>query len=98
MGCSGCGSGATAKAVTPAPRKKKSPRGVKSVVKTAYNHAKKMASKLIASKSLRTKRMELCKACDRYESTLVQCLECGCFLNAKVLIKDSSCPLNEPKW
>jgi len=40
--------------------------------------------------------MDICKECDRYNSKLKFCNECGCFLPPKVLIKESFCPLL--KW
>ena len=41
-------------------------------------------------------RMDICKECDRYNSKVKSCKECGCFMPAKVLLKKSFCPLL--KW
>lgn len=41
-------------------------------------------------------RLSICKECDKYNSLLVQCMECGCFLKAKTLWPYTDCPLG--KW
>ena len=41
-------------------------------------------------------RIEICKACDKYEPKTTQCNECGCFMAAKTLMPFVSCPLD--KW
>lgn len=47
-----------------------------------------------ASKDLRSKRMEVCKSCDRYSMGV--CLECGCVMKLKTILLNSTCPLH--KW
>lgn len=42
------------------------------------------------------KRLEICKACPRFVRFTHQCKECGCIMNAKVKLAESTCPLN--KW
>jgi len=42
------------------------------------------------------KRLDICKACDRYDSLFGRCKECGCFMIIKVKISRTRCPLN--KW
>lgn len=41
-------------------------------------------------------RMTICKQCPSLQGKLNQCKECGCFMDAKVLIKTTKCPLG--KW
>ena len=41
-------------------------------------------------------RFEICKACDRLLHATNTCKECGCFMKAKVKLKDAACPLG--KW
>ena len=41
-------------------------------------------------------RMDICKECDSYNSKFKLCNECDSFVPAKVLIKESFCPLS--KW
>ena len=41
-------------------------------------------------------RMEICFECERYNSKLKYCKECGCFMPAKTIFKDVKCPLG--KW
>lgn len=43
-----------------------------------------------------SERYKICEACDRFNSTLKICKECGCFMPAKVMIPIVSCPLG--KW
>jgi hypothetical protein len=41
-------------------------------------------------------RLKTCQGCDRYIKLTHQCKECGCIMNAKVKLKDATCPLS--KW
>lgn len=41
-------------------------------------------------------RMEICKGCDRFNSFLKICKECGCFMPGKTLMKGARCP--QDKW
>jgi len=41
-------------------------------------------------------RMEICRTCEFYNERTTQCKKCGCFMAAKTLLKDSSCPIG--KW
>lgn len=38
-------------------------------------------------------RMDICKQCDARNDTINVCTVCGCFLPAKVKLKESSCPM-----
>jgi hypothetical protein len=44
----------------------------------------------------RAARLEVCRACDRYDAAQVRCKECGCFLAAKTRWAAEACPLG--KW
>lgn len=39
-------------------------------------------------------RLKICKKCDFFFSGI--CKKCGCFMDLKVKLKDSACPIN--KW
>ena len=41
-------------------------------------------------------RLDICKACPELIGPLNNCLQCGCFMNIKVRIYESTCPLG--KW
>lgn len=41
-------------------------------------------------------RYLICKECDSFVNLVKVCKECGCFMPAKTLIDDASCPLG--KW
>lgn len=41
-------------------------------------------------------RMKICIECDRFDATLSQCRECGCFMKAKAKMPSAVCPIN--KW
>jgi len=47
---------------------------------------------------LRTKleRAGICQRCEHYQRSTRQCKECGCFVNFKVILENSSCPIG--KW
>lgn len=42
------------------------------------------------------KRYSLCISCDKFNSLLKTCKECGCFMPAKTTIANTGCPLQ--KW
>lgn len=39
-------------------------------------------------------RFKVCLQCPKLIKTTNQCKECGCFMKAKVKLKEASCPLN----
>ena len=41
-------------------------------------------------------RLEICKTCDQYDSSLIRCNNCGCFLLIKAAWASEDCPLK--KW
>ena len=43
---------------------------------------------------LRTQRLAICNSCEKNE--YMMCKECGCFLEFKVVLENSKCPVN--KW
>ena len=42
------------------------------------------------------RRLNICKECERYNSTLKVCKECNCFMPAKTMLRNTLCPLL--KW
>lgn len=46
--------------------------------------------------SVATARMSICKSCEDFNSKTTQCRRCGCFMSAKVKLKQGSCPIG--KW
>lgn len=49
-----------------------------------------------ASEDVVELRMFHCRSCDKYNSKLNLCNECGCLLTLKTTIKQVECPLG--KW
>jgi hypothetical protein len=47
---------------------------------------------------IRNERLSICYTCEYFKKISRQCGQCGCFLDAKTRYKESTCPLNEPKW
>ena len=43
-----------------------------------------------------TPRLEICEECPSYSNHLKLCRECGCYMPAKTLLPNSTCPLK--KW
>ena len=41
-------------------------------------------------------RLDICRRCPMYDHRLLRCKKCGCFMPAKVQIKNAKCPLG--KW
>lgn len=66
---------------------------IKSFTKAVIKWA---ASGFSTSKRLQKKRMIICRACDDFNSEEVRCMDCGCKLLYKTLMRTESCPQN--KW
>jgi ribosomal protein L32 len=49
-----------------------------------------------ASKELAKQRLDVCQNCDKFKPMTHQCGICNCFMNLKVQLQDSICPLQ--KW
>jgi hypothetical protein len=49
----------------------------------------------IADDNVVENRMATCASCE-YFTQLRRCKQCGCFMDAKTKLKNSSCPIN--KW
>ena len=49
-----------------------------------------------AEEELSTKRFSICEKCPSLLKVTSQCKECGCFMKAKVKLKEAVCPLS--KW
>ena len=62
----------------------------------------RILDKVFVSEIEKASRMELCKACEHFDSTFIQCGICGCFLEAKTRLKNFHCALDQigqaPKW
>lgn len=43
-----------------------------------------------------SKRWELCKSCEFFRPETKQCKKCGCFMFIKILVPQSTCPIE--KW
>lgn len=50
---------------------------------------------ILADQETAVKRITICNTCDQLTS-LRNCRKCGCFVDAKTKLLDTSCPLN--KW
>jgi hypothetical protein len=51
---------------------------------------------MFASKDIIDQRMNQCAACDKLIPKTCRCSMCGCYMNTKVRILHSSCPIH--KW
>lgn len=49
-----------------------------------------------SEKTLAEGRIEVCQRCDEFQKISRQCRKCGCFMDAKVKLLHSGCPIN--KW
>lgn len=43
-------------------------------------------------------RRSVCRDCPLFVKTGSVCSLCGCFINLKILLRDSRCPDNPPRW
>ena len=57
---------------------------------------KKNVVRRIASTEVISTRLEICNSCEHLFKPTNQCTQCGCFIEAKVRLKGSSCPID--KW
>jgi hypothetical protein len=48
------------------------------------------------SEEIAASRYEICKACPHLIKMTKQCSKCGCFMAAKVKLKEAACPIG--KW
>jgi hypothetical protein len=62
----------------------------------------RILDKVFVSEIEKATRMELCKTCEHFDPTFIQCGICGCFLEAKTRLKNFHCALDQigqqPKW
>ncbi len=49
---------------------------------------------IFTTEELETRRLEICRACDRFDSEQKRCKECGCYMEHKVSYNSAKCPLN----
>lgn len=62
----------------------------------------RVLNKVFVTELEKNRRMELCRACEHFNPTFVQCKICGCFLEAKTRLQGFHCALpdigQEAKW
>lgn len=62
----------------------------------------RILNKVFVPEIEKTRRMDLCRACEHFNPTFVQCKICGCFLEAKTRLQGFHCALpdigQEAKW
>lgn len=62
----------------------------------------KILDKVFVPDAEKNRRLTLCKSCDHYNPTFVQCKICGCFLEAKTRLQGFHCALDKigktPLW
>lgn len=51
---------------------------------------------VFCSKSVKERRMAICKSCQHYDMSQGRCKECGCYLESKTSLKATKCPID--KW
>ena len=51
---------------------------------------------MYSEKSESKKRISICNSCPYYRSKVKICRKCGCFMPAKILFKNNTCPIG--KW
>lgn len=76
--------------------------GAKSQTTTQPVTQNSLISKVFVSKEIQQTRMNLCRECEHFDSLLVRCKICGCFLEAKTRLAGFHCALDQigetPKW
>jgi hypothetical protein len=74
---------------------------LKSGAKSLFNIAKNAAKGIDQSvpEEIAQERLNICLTCPKLFSPTGNCKECGCFVRAKVKIRQEHCPLNKwDKW
>jgi hypothetical protein len=51
---------------------------------------------ILVSEDEQQRRMDICRACDKFMARSIRCKECGCYLNHKTQFVVSECPIE--KW
>jgi ribosomal protein L32 len=51
---------------------------------------------LFVDMKTKLERASICQRCEHYKRSTRQCNECGCFVNFKITLANSSCPVG--KW
>ena len=51
---------------------------------------------LDTARELSRERLEVCRTCEKLFKPTMTCKACGCFLKAKTLMRDQTCPMG--KW
>jgi hypothetical protein len=60
------------------------------------NRAVELISVMKIDEEIRTTRLDLCLSCEHLFKPTQNCKKCGCFVQAKTWLKESSCPIK--KW
>lgn len=62
----------------------------------------KILDKVFVSDAEKTRRLSICKTCEHFNPTFIQCKLCGCFLEAKTRLHGFHCALDKigehPAW
>lgn len=67
---------------------------IASFFESSYNYISSGLNNV--SEETKNSRLEICKSCEFFNPSLVQCQKCGCFLNIKTSWATEKCPLD--KW
>lgn len=71
--------------------------GEKATYKTVTDYLDTLDDELKADKTLRDKRLALCRACDYLIAGM--CRQCGCYVEIRAALKDKTCPnFDDRKW
>jgi hypothetical protein len=68
--------------------------GAKSLTRIAKNKLNGVDDKV--DDQTKANRLAICNSCEHLNKFLKQCKQCGCFVTAKTMFKEESCP--EGKW
>lgn len=65
-------------------------------LKTRFNQIKAQVNEYTASDIIVSDRIEKCQGCENLLKLTRNCKICGCFVDFKVKVKNSECPIG--KW
>lgn len=67
---------------------------VHNIITSSINHAIEGMPK--STEEEKTRRLEICKSCEFFDSVSIRCNSCGCFLEIKTSWASEKCPIS--KW
>lgn len=68
-------------------------------IESAFETAKQVIRKPgFASNEAQLQRLEICRACEHFDSVASRCKICGCKMLIKVKGRGTRCPDNPPRW